>query len=177
MPTTHVVLVGLMGSGKSTVGRLLALQLDRPLVDNDAQVHALTGRTVAEISVEDGVDEMRRLESEALNAALAGTAPAVVTAAAGTILDPEVRRRLQEHFVVWLRADPSTAATRVAADPLRPLLGGHPEEVLRAQAEHRFPLYAEVADLTVPVDGLAPDAVAAAIVSEFLRHDGSGVVS
>lgn len=170
MQFRHVVLVGLMGSGKSTVGRLLAATLDRPLVDNDEQVHALTGRTVAEISVEDGVDEMRRLESEALTAALANPVPAVITAAAGTILDQAVRRRLDGHFVVWLRAEPVTLATRVAADPLRPLLGANPEDVLRTQAEERFPLYAEAADLTVPVDQLTPADAAATIAAHTWKR-------
>lgn len=161
----HVVLVGLMGSGKTTVGRHLAGLLGRPLVDNDDQIYATTGLTVAQISTQHGVAEMRRLEAEALAEALAGPVPAVITAAAGTILDPQVRRWLQGAFVVWLRAEPATLAARVATEPLRPLLGAHPEVVLRSQAEERSARYAEVADLTVHVDRLTPDEVAAMVAS------------
>lgn len=156
-----------MGSGKTTVGRRLAERLRRPLVDNDDQVRALTGRTVAQISIEQGVAEMRRLEAEALAEALAASVPAVITAAAGTILDPGVRRRLAGPYVVWLRAEPAVLAARVATDPLRPLLGDHPEVVLGTQAEQRNPLYAEVADLTVHVDRLTPEEVAAIVAAGF----------
>jgi shikimate kinase len=152
-----------MGSGKTTVGRMLAALLCRQLVDNDDQIRTMTGRTVAEISIEQGVAEMRQLESEALARALAGEVPAVITAAAGTILDPQVRRSLQGPYVVWLRAEPAILAARVATDPLRPLLGDHPEVVLRIQAEQRDPLYAEVADLTVDVDRIAPGEAAAIV--------------
>lgn len=154
-----------MGSGKSTVGRQLAVILDRPFVDNDEQVHAATGKTVAEISEQRGVAEMRRLESQALVQALAWPVPAVVTAAAGTILDERVRQSLLEPYVVWLLAEPATLAGRVAADPLRPLLGGHPEQVLRAQNEMRNGLYAEVADLAVDVNGRSPEEIVATIMS------------
>jgi shikimate kinase len=157
-----------MGSGKTTVGRRLAGLLRRPMVDNDDQVRAMSGRTVAQISIECGVAEMRRLESEALAQALARGVPAVITAAAGTILDQQVRRSLQGHYVVWLRAEPATLAARVATDPLRPLLGDHPEVVLQTQAEGRNPLYAEVADLIVHVDRLTPGE-AAAIVAAHLE--------
>jgi shikimate kinase len=167
MASGHVVLVGLMGSGKSTVGRQLAVLLGRPFVDNDEQVGATTGRSVAEISLAEGVSEMRRVESEALAQALAWPTPAVITAAAGTILDEQVRRWLREPFVVWLRAEPETLASRVAGDPLRPLLGDQPEAVLRALDQQRSALYAEVADLSVQVDGRAPADVAASIAAHL----------
>jgi shikimate kinase len=163
----HVVLVGLMGSGKSTVGRHLAVLLGRPFVDNDEQVRAITGRSVAEVSLREGVTEMRRLESEALALALAWPVPAVITAAAGTILDEQARRWLREPYVVWLRAEPATLAGRVAADPLRPLLGDQPEAVLRMLDQQRSALYAEVADLSVHVDRLAPADVAASIAASL----------
>ncbi|HKY76221.1 MAG TPA: shikimate kinase [Acidimicrobiia bacterium] len=163
----HVVLVGPMGAGKSTIGRELAALLDRPLVDNDAQVLAKTTRTVAEISAQAGIAEMRRLEREALVDALASPVPSVITAAAGVILDAEARRWLQDPFVVWLRADPATLAARVARDPVRPLLGDDAEAVLRAMHEHRYRLYAEVADHIVDIDRLAPADVAAEIAAQL----------
>jgi shikimate kinase len=165
--TEHVVLVGLMGAGKSTIGRALAALLDRPLVDNDAQVLAKTTRTVAEISAHSGIAEMRRFEREALVEALACPVPSVITAAAGVILDAEARRRLRDPFVVWLRADPATLAARVARDPVRPLVGDNPEVVLRAMHEQRRDLYNEVADHVVDVDRQRPADVAAAIAARL----------
>jgi shikimate kinase len=161
----HIVLMGLMGAGKSTVGRRLATLLDRALVDNDAQVLAKTARTVAEISASTGIPEMRRLECEALAEALASPVPAVITVAAGVILDDQARLWLQEPFVAWLRADPATLAARVARDPVRPLLGDDPEAVLRAMDQQRHHLYAEVADYIVDIDRLPPADVAAAIAA------------
>jgi shikimate kinase len=169
----HVVLIGLMGSGKTTVGGELAALLGRPLVDNDQQVVATSGRTVAEISTRDGVAEMRRLEREALAEALASPVPSVITAAAGAILDDEARGWLRGPFVVWLRVDPATLAARVAHDPVRPLLGDDPETVLRAMEQQRQRLYAEVADYAVDVGRLAPAKLAAAIATR-LREDCEG---
>jgi shikimate kinase len=163
----HVVLVGLMGSGKTTVGRELAALLSRPLLDNDGQVLAMTGLTVAKISAQSGVAEMRRLEREALAQALGSPVPAVITAAAGVILDDRARLWLREPFVVWLRAETATLAARVARDPARPLLGDDPEAVYRAMEQQRHRLYAEVADYTVEVDGLASADVARAIAAQL----------
>ena len=163
----HVVLVGLMGAGKSTVGRALAGVLGRPLIDNDVQIQTTAGLTVAQISAASGVGEMRRLESEALARALASPVAAVITAAAGVVLDPADRRRLGEAFVVWLRADPETVAGRVRHDPARPLLGDDPLPVLRSMEDQRRSLYAEVADLVVDVGGRTPVDIATAIAGQL----------
>ena len=155
-----------MGAGKSTVGRELAARLGRPLIDNDVQIEAATGRTVAEISVAAGVAAMRRLESEALAAALASPVPAVITAAAGIVTAAADRRRLAAPFVVWLRADPATVAGRIRDDPVRPLLGSDPRPVLAAMEEQRRAAYAAVADVVVDVDGLTPEQIVAVIVGD-----------
>lgn len=157
----HVVLVGLMGAGKTTIGREVASLLSRSLVDNDDQVLEMTGRTVADISEgPGGVAEMRRLESDALEEALASPVPAVITAAAGVVVDASARRRLRGAFVVWLRADPATLAARVDRASTRPLLGDDPLAVLQEMDHRRRHLYAEVADLVVDVDRLPPARVA-----------------
>ena len=160
-----------MGSGKTTVGRELAALIGRPLIDNDDQIRAATGASVADISVTAGVAEMRRLESEALAGALASPVPAVITAAAGVVLDARDRLRLRESFVVWLRAEPATLAGRTRRDPARPLLGSDPLAVLRAMERQRRSLYADVADLVIDVDELSPAQVAAVIVGEIPRHE------
>ena len=161
----HVVLIGMMGSGKTTIGRQLAERLGRPFVDSDEQVERRTGRTVREIFETDGEPTFRRLETEALTEALASSAPSVVAAAGGVVLSPENRRLLREPDVVWLRADPGVLARRVLGGDHRPLLGDDPEATLRRLAGERRHLYEEVADLTVDVDAQEPDAVVETVLS------------
>ena len=155
----------MMGTGKTTVGRLVAARLGRPFVDSDDQVEARTGRTVREIFEEDGEAAFRREESEALASALEAGEPAVVAAAGGVVLDPENRRRLRDAgLVVWLRADPGLLVRRVGGASHRPLLADDPAGVLRRLADERAPLYAEVAAEVIDIDELGPDEVAARVV-------------
>ena len=165
MPTSpgssdrHLVLVGMMGSGKTTVGRRLAERLGRPFVDSDEQVERRTGRTVRQIFEEDGEPAFRTLETEALTDALASTEASVVAAAGGVVMAPENRRQLQGAHVVWLRAGAAALAERVKAADHRPLLKDDPEGVLRRLVDARRHLYEEVADVTVDVEGKDVDAV------------------
>ena len=160
------MLVGMMGSGKTTVGRSLAAALGRPLVDSDAQVEARTGRTVREIFESDGEAAYRVLEREALVDALAEAEPSVVAAAGGVVLDPGNRAVLQEAgTVVWLRARPEVLARRVSAGrDHRPLLGDDPLAALQRLDAERRPLYEEVADLVVDVDVLSTRQVVTAVL-------------
>src|SRR5947208_13903360 len=93
-PPRHVILIGMMGSGKTTVGGRLARALDRPFVDSDVQVEQRTARTVREIFETDGEAAYRVLESEVLAEALASEEPAVIAAAGGTVPHPKNRRRM-----------------------------------------------------------------------------------
>lgn len=163
----HLVLVGLMGVGKTTVGELLARRLGRPFVDSDFRIEALTGRTVRDIMTTDGVDEMRRLEAEALFDALADAEPSVIAAAAGVVLDAGHRRRLQGSGaeVVWLTADTETLAPRTTTRGHRPFLETDPVGTLQRMYDERAPLYREVADQVVVVDELTPDAIADRILA------------
>lgn len=164
----HLVLVGLMATGKSTVGRILAETLGRPLLDSDDQVEAMTGRTVREIWRADGEPAFRRLETAALTEALADPTPSVVAGAGGVVLAEENRVLLAaDHVdVVWLRATPATLVARVAAaaDGHRPLLDDDPAGMLERMEADRRALYESVADRIVDVDDRAPDEVAAAIL-------------
>jgi 5-deoxy-5-amino-3-dehydroquinate synthase len=154
------VLIGMMGSGKTTVGRAVAARLGRRFLDSDAEIEARTGRTVAEIWAAEGEAAFRRLESEVLAEALAADEPAVVAAAGGVVLDPANRDRLRRAgTVVWLRADPATLARRVRKGDHRPLLDSGPAEALARLAAERRDLYAELADVVVDVDGLSTDEV------------------
>jgi shikimate kinase len=156
----RVVLMGSMGSGKSTIGRLLARATGWHYVDNDALVHQATGRTSRELLATEGEDGLRRAEAAAFDRALAHAPPVIVGLAAGTILDPGRRRRLAESdTVVWLRADPATLARRAQGAAHRPWLDGDAEAWFRETERIRAPLYAEVADIEVDTDSVSPQQV------------------
>ncbi len=151
----HLILVGMMGAGKTTVGRQVAERLGWAYLDSDAEVEAATGSTVPELLVARGEAVFRSEESRVLAEALARTDPVVVSAAGGTVLSEENRRLLSRSGrVVWLRAEPSTLTARVGDGTGRPLLGDDPATALAELDEVRRPFYAAVADVVVDVDGL-----------------------
>jgi shikimate kinase len=169
---TAVVLVGLMGSGKSTVGRLVAERLGRRLVDSDSAIEAGTGSSVRELWEAGGEAAYRRMEFDVVLDGLAADPPTVIAAPGGAVLDDEVRRALGPAFVVWLRADPALLAGRVTVGDHRPLLGDDPAAVLTAMATDRAELYREVADVVLDVDGLDPEHVAD-LVLDHLHAEGN----
>ena len=167
----HVVLVGLMASGKSTVGQALATRLGWPWRDSDREIEAATGLTVRELRDRDGVEQMHGLEAAQLRDALAEPGPSVISAAASTIDVPECRAALAAPgvFVVWLRASPEVLARRFAsADEHRPAYGESPAAFLAEQAARREPLLASLDPIVVDVDSIGPDE-AVARVMEALR--------
>jgi shikimate kinase len=166
----RVLLVGMMGAGKTTVGRELSKRLGWPYFDSDAMVEAHTGKTVPEIFEERGEAAFRAEEARALAEAVTSDGPAVVSVAGGAVLDPDNRRRLAGGgTVVWLRADVETLAQRVGAGRGRPLLSPDPETALRRLYLERRPIYEEVADVVVDVDHRSAADVAAAILAELDR--------
>lgn len=157
----RLILVGMMGAGKTTVGRMLGYRLGWAYLDSDQQVMARTGRTVPEIFAEQGEAAFRRQEAAVLRDALTGPDPVVVSAAGGVVLSEANRELLvRSGTVVWLRADPGVLAHRVGKGQGRPLLGGEPASTLIDLYAVRRPLYRSVATLVVDVDALTPDQVA-----------------
>ena len=153
IPVHHrtIALVGLMGVGKSTVGRRLARRLGLPFADGDIEIEAAAGMTVSDIFAQLGESEFRAGEARVLKRLL--QAPRMVLATGGgAVLNPETRAELKARAVtVWMRADLETVAARVQRRDTRPLLRGRdPLEALRAMAEVRYPYYA-AADVTVDV--------------------------
>jgi shikimate kinase len=160
----QIVLVGLMGSGKSTVGALVAARTGRLFVDVDIVIARETGKTVRELWEQGGEAAYRKLESDAVLRVLAGDTASVLAAPGGVVLDPALRAALAGHFVVWLQTRPTTLAGRVRAGDHRPLLGAKPADVLAVMADERSDLYRQVATATLDTDDRAPDVVAEAVV-------------
>lgn len=164
----RVILVGMMGAGKTSIGQRLANRLGWRYLDSDEQVERNTGRTVPEIFETDGEAAFRREEARALAEATAGAEPSVVSAAGGSVLDAGNRELMRRAGpVVWLRAEPATLAARVGSGAGRPLLAPDPAAALPRLDAERRPLYAEVADVVVDVDDLTPDEVVDRILSEL----------
>jgi shikimate kinase len=160
----HVVVVGLMGAGKSEVGRRLATRLARPWRDSDRDIEASTGRTVRELGDRNGVEAMHAMEAKHLLDALVDHEPSVISAAASTVEVPECRDALRapDVAVVWLRASPEVLARRFAsADKHRPEFGDSPLAFLSEQAERRDPLFASLDPIVIDVDAIRPNAAAA----------------
>jgi shikimate kinase len=158
--TDRVLLVGMMGAGKTTVGHALESLLGWPYFDNDELLRRAVGKDTRRVQQEDGEAALRRAESAALDVALAEGGPLVAGVAGGVVIDPLDRQRLRcGGFVVWLRAELSTLARRVAGSE-RPWLGRNPLPALQELYAGRADLYASVATLVVDVDVLPPDLVA-----------------
>ncbi len=169
----HILLIGMMGAGKTTIGQILADQLKRPYIDSDRQVMQATGKSVAEIFKEEGEAAFRRQERIALQEAVKVFPPAIISVAGGAVLDESNRRILEQAGkVVFLRASLDTLADRLGTGEGRPLLnaGGTEndeeaerekvKDTLAALLEVRMPLYLEIADVVVDVDGLGEEEVA-----------------
>jgi shikimate kinase len=166
----RVLLLGMMGSGKSSVGEALSRRTGWPFVDNDALVERATGLTARALLARRGEAAMRAAEAAALETALGLPLPVVAATAAGTILDPDNRRRLASGgFVVWLRAPAEVLAARAVGADHRPWLDEDPVGWFRAALDEREALYASVADLEVDTHRLTPDEGAARIVEALAR--------
>jgi shikimate kinase len=164
--TERILLIGMMGVGKSTVGRALATRLGWLYLDSDEEVLAATGRTVKQISEEDGVDRLHQFEDEALVAALQSPTSAVIGVAGGALLVEANRELLKgAQHVVWLRASLETLAARIGTKGDRPYFDDDPARTIRELYEVRRPLYAEVATVTIDVDESAPEEIVETILA------------
>jgi shikimate kinase len=148
-----VLLVGMMGAGKSAVGRSVASRLGWVHLDSDAEVRRRTGRTIPEIFESDGESAFRAEETAVLREAIEREEPAVVSVAGGALLEPGNRRLVSDAgLVVWLRATLDTLTQRVGDGRTRPLLGSDPGAALERLYPQREPVYREVADVILDVE-------------------------
>ena len=150
----HVVVTGLMGAGKTTIGRALATRLGWPFSDSDDAIAAPRGETAREIAERAGPARLHRLEADHLRRALKAPGRSVVAAAASVVEDPRCVAALEapEVLVVYLRATAPTLVTRFDRETHRPLYGEDAETMFRDQIASRGPVLERLADLVVDVD-------------------------
>jgi shikimate kinase len=163
----RVLLIGMMGAGKTTVGRELAARTGWPYVDNDDLLRRQTGRDPAEIRATEGEDVLHLAESDALDEALGLEPPTIIGVAAAAVLDPATREALRDAgHVVWLRAQPETLLERIGSGSGRREDATDPEW-LKKRARERQTLYASVASQIVDTDGRTPADVAGEILERL----------
>ncbi len=163
----RAVLIGLPGSGKSTIGRRLAKALDVTMLDTDAVIEETTGRTIADIFASDGEEEFRRIEEEVIRGALA-THDGVLSLGGGAITTEGVRDALAGHMVVYLEISASEGVRRTGGNSNRPLLaGGDRAEKYRALMSQRVPIYRRVSTIRINTNRRNPGAVVRTIVSRL----------
>jgi shikimate kinase len=165
----HVVLLGLMGAGKTSVGRRVAARLDRPLLDCDEELEARTGgRRASGIADEEGADRLHELEAEVALDMLGTTRPAVIAPAASVIEADAVREAMAAHFVVWLTGPVERLAADAGGQAHRPFLDDvDPLELFTRQMAVREPLVLTIADLVIDVYSMPKDDQADTVVTAF----------
>jgi len=162
----HLVLVGLMGAGKTTVGQMCAARLGRAFVDTDDLVETLAHASVGEIFASVGEARFRELEQQAVAEACASPEPLVIACGGGAVLAPESRRLLRAAgTVVWLRAPTSVLRDRVGDGSGRPLLASGTDSNLERLAGLREGAYSAAAHASVDTEDLDPDGVVDAVLS------------
>ncbi|MGV0834588.1 shikimate kinase [Mycolicibacterium thermoresistibile] len=163
----RAVLVGLPGSGKSTIGRRLAKALDLTLLDTDAAIEERAGRTIADIFATDGEQEFRRIEEEVIRDALQ-THDGVLSLGGGAVTTPGVREALAGHTVIYLEIGLAEGVRRTGGSTVRPLLaGGDRTEKFRKLMTERGPLYRRVATMRINTNRRNPGAVVRQIVNRL----------
>ena len=163
-----IVLIGFMGSGKSSAGRILAQKTGWPRFDTDEIVSARFGRTIAEIFAEFGEEKFRDAETEAVKG-LSAVAPGVIVTGGGIVLRPENVELLRRvGMLVHLEADEETLFRRVSRRATRPLLQTeNPRATLTELLRVRLPLYRQAADFHVDTSRLTHDEVAEAVIKKM----------
>jgi shikimate kinase len=163
-----IVIVGAPGSGKSTVGAMLADQLDVAFRDVDAVIVERSGKPIAEIFTDDGEAAFRTLEEQVTAELL--QLPGVLSLGGGAVLSPATRVALRGHRVVWLRIGLSQSVKRVRLDTARPLLLGNVRGQLLKLLNERAALYTEVATEVVDTDDKTPAQVVEMIMNAHAAH-------
>jgi shikimate kinase len=167
-----IVLVGLMGAGKSCIGRRLALRLGLPFLDADNEIEAAAGCTISEIFARFGEPAFRAGERRVVGRLLNGPR-CVLATGGGAFMDPDTRAVIADNGLsVWLRAELDVLVRRTAGRDHRPLLKtGNPREILQNLIEKRYPVYA-LADVVVDTEDRPPDMTVDRVLTAIAGHLG-----
>lgn len=159
-----IVLIGLMGAGKTAVGRRLANKLDLPFIDADTEIEVAAGASISEIFAEHGEAYFRQGERKVIARLLQG-GPQVLATGGGAYMNPETRAAIKARGVsVWLKADVKVLLKRVGRRGNRPLLASaDPEKVMKKLMQERYPVYGE-ADVTVESRDVPHDTIVGAVI-------------
>jgi shikimate kinase len=159
-----IVLIGLMGAGKTAVGRRLANKLELPFIDADTEIEVAAGASISEIFAEHGEAYFRQGERKVI-ARLLQSGPQVLATGGGAYMNPETRAAIKARGTsVWLKADVKVLLKRVGRRVTRPLLaGGDPEKVMKKLMQERYPVYAE-ADVTVESRDVPHETIVGAVI-------------
>ena len=171
MAAPHIVLVGLMGVGKSSVGRALAREMKWPFIDTDATIESNEGRTIADIFAVEGEPAFRRIERSALESILASSQPTVIATGGGVVETESCRdtlaaARRSGARVVWLSATIPTMVERTSRSNNRPLLEGDRESTLTRLLDRRGTLYRSVSDVKIETDGKSVARIVREVMNE-----------
>lgn len=172
-----IALVGLMGAGKSSIGRRLAQRLKVPFTDADSEIEVAAGATIEEIFERHGEAAFREGERRVIARLLEGPVQVLATGG-GAFMDPTTRALLRQRAIsVWLRADLDLLLSRVTRRNNRPLLkAGEPRAVLERLIAERYPVYAE-ADITVETVEGPPDATLDRVIEALAAFTGAPAVA
>lgn len=170
----NLIFVGLMGAGKSVIGRMVAQALSLPFVDTDTEIERVSRMTVAELFASYGEPEFRALETRVMARLLEG-GPRVISTGGGAYINENTRKVIQDGGVsVWLKADLDVLWERVNKRDHRPLLKTeNPKATLKSLMDQRYPIYAQ-ADLTVPSGNVRKEAMVINVLSAVVDHGQKG---
>lgn len=169
--TPRIILIGPMGAGKSTVGKILANDFATQWRDTDQMITSQTGREISDIFTEDGEDSFRAIEKIVLRTALLEDST-VLSLGGGACLNPDSQSaiRVSGSFIAYLKISLAEVSSRVGFNRDRPLLLGSPRAQWQALMNERAPVYESLADIAVQVDGKSPQQIAEEIAFEYRLH-------
>ena len=167
MPASQIVLVGMMGAGKSTVAKLLGNALERRVIDLDREIEKASGHSISELFELEGEAGFRAREVEGLHEVLATEEPVVVAAGGGLVTSEAARAALVNTTCIWLRATTATLIARVGESTSRPLLRTDPAGTIERLVHGRAQWYEDAATMVIDVDGLNSKQVAAMILDRL----------